>query len=443
LTDTIPHVVIVGGGFGGLEVAKGLRGQRVRITLIDRTNHHLFQPLLYQVAMAAVSSVEIAYPIRAVLRQQENVTVLMADVTGIDLTEKTVTLDDERKMSYDYLVIAAGSQTSYFGHKEWEQHAIGLKTLRDAFKIRRQVLLCFEAAEKLYPSKEVESFLTFVIIGAGPTGVELAGSLAELSHRVLSNDFRNINSSSAKIILLEGAPRILPTMSERVSELATGDLKKLGVEIQTKTMVTDITKDGVHIGDKFIPAVTKMWCAGVSPSPLAKTLCDVTLDKPGRILVEKDLSIPNHPKVFAVGDIVTFMQDEKPLPGVAPVAIQMGQCVAKSIRNSLRGETSERFHYTDRGMLATIGRSAAVGSFGKHAFNGIFAWLAWVFIHIVSLVGFRNRIVVMFDWMWSYFTYQRGARLITDHNVTQDVDLKIDACEAQSKLNAEGTNIEV
>jgi len=436
LTENIPHVVIIGGGFGGLEVAKGLRGERCKITLIDRTNHHLFQPLLYQVAMAAISSVEIAYPIRAILRKQENATVLMAEVMSIDVERKAVILED-REVNYDYLVIAAGSQSSYFGHKEWEQHAIGLKSLRDAFRIRRAVLLSFEAAERLSTSKDVQSFLTFVIIGGGPTGVELAGSLAELSRRVLMDDFRNIDSESAKIILLEGAPRILPTMSERVSELATSDLKKLGVEVMTKTMVTDITKDGVQIGDKFIPSVTKMWCAGVSPSPLAKTLNGVKLDKGGRIIVQPDLSIENYPKVFAVGDIVSFIQDEKPVPGVAPVALQMGQSVASSIRNSLDGKPTNNFRYIDRGSLATIGRSAAVASFGKHAFNGFFAWLAWVFIHIASLIGFRNRMVVMFDWMWSYVTYQRGARLITDHGIEQDVDLKMDACEEENRTLAE------
>ncbi|MDZ4832705.1 MAG: NAD(P)/FAD-dependent oxidoreductase [Candidatus Melainabacteria bacterium] len=436
MTENIPHVVIIGGGFGGLEVAKGLRGERCKITLIDRTNHHLFQPLLYQVAMAAISSVEIAYPIRAILRKQENATVLMAEVMSIDVERKAVILED-REVNYDYLVIAAGSQSSYFGHKEWEQHAIGLKSLRDAFRIRRAVLLSFEAAERLSTSKDVQSFLTFVIIGGGPTGVELAGSLAELSRRVLMDDFRNIDSESAKIILLEGAPRILPTMSERVSELATSDLKKLGVEVMTKTMVTDITKDGVQIGDKFIPSVTKMWCAGVSPSPLAKTLNGVKLDKGGRIIVQPDLSIENYPKVFAVGDIVSFIQDEKPVPGVAPVALQMGQSVASSIRNSLDGKPTNNFRYIDRGSLATIGRSAAVASFGKHAFNGFFAWLAWVFIHIASLIGFRNRMVVMFDWMWSYVTYQRGARLITDHGIEQDVDLKMDACEEENRTLAE------
>lgn len=422
MTEALPHVVIVGGGFGGLEVAKGLKNAPVRITLVDRTNHHLFQPLLYQVAMAAISSVEIAYPIRSIFRKQQNVTVLMAEVTSIDLEKRKVILGN-KELDYDYLVIAAGCQNSYFGHNEWQQHAIGLKTLRDAYTIRRAVLLCFEAAERVASSKKVDGLLTFVIIGGGPTGVELAGSLSELSKRALSKDFRNINPSSARVVLLEGANRILPSMSERVSELATKKLLALGVEVLTNTFVTNIDEHGVQIGERFIPAITKMWCAGVAPSPLAKTLSDVKLDRGGRIVVRSDLSLESHPEVFAIGDIASFIQDEKPLPGVAPVAIQMGQSVAASIKNSLRNQPAQDFRYIDRGTLATIGRAAAVGSFGNVAFNGLLAWLAWVFIHVANLIGFRNRLVVMLDWIWYYFTYQRGARLIIDHGVEQDFDI--------------------
>ncbi len=413
-------MVIIGGGFGGLEAAKSLCGARVDITLIDRTNHHLFQPLLYQVAMAAISSVEIAYPIRSIFRGRDNVSVLMAQVDCVDLEHQVVKINN-RELGYDYLIVAAGSQNSYFGHDEWSQHAIGLKTLRDAFMIRRQVLLSFETAEKLPANQGEDGLLTFVIIGAGPTGVELAGSLAELSQHVLSKDFRKIRPSDAKIILLEGADRILPTFPDKVSELALTQLTALGVEVRTKTFVTDITELGVQVQDDFIPSVTKLWCAGVAPSPIAATL-GVPLER-GRIKVQPDLSICDHPNVFAIGDIACCIQDGKPLPGVAPVAVQQGKAVAANIRKKLNGDAVQPFRYIDRGSLATIGRAAAVGSFGKISIGGLLAWWAWVLVHILNLIGFRNRMVVMFDWLWSYMTFQRGARLIVDQGLGAEVDI--------------------
>jgi len=441
LTNNLPHVVIIGAGFGGLETAKMLRDAPVNVTIIDRTNHHLFQPLLYQVAMAAISSVEIAYPIRSIFRNQQNVTVLMAEVTGINIQDRVVKISSG-ELHYDYLVIAAGTQNSYFGHQQWAEHAIGLKTLRDAFLIRRQILMAFETAEKLAPTQSVDALLTFVIIGGGPTGVELAGSLAELSKHALSKDFRNIKPGSAKIVLLEGAPRILPTFSEQVSALADSKLRSMGVEVSTSTFVTDITEHGVQIGDKFIPAITKMWCAGVAPSPLTKQLSDVKLDKGGRIIVQSDLSIESYKNVFAVGDISSFIQDEKPLPGLAPVAMQQGQMVGKNIKHLVAGEPTESFRYTDKGTLATIGRSSAVGSIGKLTFHGLLAWLAWLLIHILNLIGFRNRMVVMFDWLWSYVTFQRGARLISDRGVSGEIDvdryLEAKTVERTPKVEAKG-----
>jgi NADH dehydrogenase len=337
------------------------------------------------------------------------------------------------------LIVAAGSQNSYFGHAEWIRHALGLKTLQDAFMIRRQVLLAFETAEKLAPSQPVDDLLTFVIIGGGPTGVELAGSLAELSRMALTKDFRNIHPSSAKIIMIEGAPRILPPFPEEVSRLAAEKLRSFGVEILTNTLVTDINQHGVQLGDKFIPAVTKMWCAGVAPSPLSRVLGEqgVKLDRGGRIILQKDLSLEGHRNVFAIGDIAHYIQDGKPLPGLAPVAMQQGHFVGETIENQITGKEQKEFRYIDRGTLATIGRSSAVGNIGKTVFSGLLAWLAWLFIHVMNLVGFRNRLVVMLDWMWSYLTFQRGARLISDrgHNGETDVDLYLQDAIAKHKTN--------
>ncbi|HEY9868265.1 MAG TPA: NAD(P)/FAD-dependent oxidoreductase [Candidatus Obscuribacterales bacterium] len=412
-----PHVVIVGAGFGGLAVARSLRNAPVRMTIVDKTNHHLFQPLLYQVAMAGLSPAEIAYPIRAIVRKQKNVTVLMEEVTAVDL-ERRVVLMGERELAYDFLVLAAGAQTNYFGHDDWMPYAVGLKDLDDAVEIRRRVLVAFEAAEREEEAGDRAKLLTFVIIGGGPTGVELAGSLAELARHALASDFRVINPSSAKILLLEAGNRILPSFPEELSERAVRQLERLGVQVRTGALVTGINRDGVQLkGGEFIASSTVLWCAGVSASPLTKTL-GVPLDRSGRVLVEPDLSLPGHADAFAIGDLAAFLhQDGKLLPGLAPVAMQQGAFVAEAIEDTLAGKSRKRFRYVDRGSLATIGRSAAVAEFGRVRLSGFTAWLAWLLIHIFFLIGFRNRFIVFFDWLWSYLTYQRGARLITGHRM--------------------------
>jgi NADH dehydrogenase len=421
MEKTNPHVVIIGAGFGGLNAVRALKNAPVRVTLIDRTNHHLFQPLLYQVAMAGLSPAEIAYPIRAIVRRQKNVNVVMDEVTGIDLTRRVVKIG-EREMSYDYLVLAAGSQTNYFGHDDWMKNSVGLKDIDDSVEIRRRVLLAFEAAEKESDPELRMQMLTFVVIGGGPTGVELAGSLAELARTGLSRDFRMINPSSATILLLEAADKILAAFPEELSASAREQLVRLGVQVKTGAMVSNITTEGVELkGGEFIPSLTVLWCAGVSSSPLTRTL-GVTVDRAGRVQVEPDLSIPGHPEAFAIGDLALFLhQDGKPLPGLAPVAMQQGLFVADAIKASIAGMPTKKFHYVHKGSLATIGRKAAVADFGTMRLTGMPAWLAWLLVHIFFLIGFRNRLVVMFDWIWSYFTYQRGARLITGRRLKPGV----------------------
>lgn len=411
-----PRVVILGGGFAGIEVAKSLRLAPVDITLIDRKNYHLFQPLLYQVAMAGLSSTEIAYPIRSIFSKQNNVEVLLAQVSSIDLDNKVVKITDG-EVGYDYLIIATGAQTSYFGHPEWAQVTLGLKDIDDALEIRRRVLLAFEAAEREPDPVKQKQLLTFVIIGGGPTGVELAGLLAELARKALPPDFRRIRTDEARIILLEGMPRILGALPEKCSTNATEQLQKLGVEVRTQTFVKDINADGVTVEGEFIPSSTVMWCAGVAATPLAKSL-NIELDRAGRIPVEPDLSIKNHPEVFAVGDACVFLhQDGKPLPGLAPVAMQQGRAVAQYIRDSLAGKPRKQFHYKHMGSLATIGRGAAVADLNGFIMTGRPAWYLWLVAHIRPLIGFRNRMVVMFDWLINYMTYKRGARLITGRRV--------------------------
>jgi NADH:ubiquinone reductase (H+-translocating) len=411
-----PHVVIIGGGFGGLTAAQSLKHAPVRVTLIDRTNHHLFQPLLYQVAMAGLSPAEIASPIRSILHSQKNTTILLAEVTRIDLKRRAVVHQDG-EIFYDYLILATGAQTNYFGHDEWSKYALGLKDLDEAVEIRRRVLVAFEAAEREQDEEKRRKLLTFVVIGGGPTGVELAGSLSELSRYVLARDFRNINAKSTRVLLLEGFKRILPSFPEELSAKAVRQLEKLGVEVRTEAMVTDINADGVRLGDEFIESVTVLWAAGVSATPLTRTI-GVELDRQGRVIVEPDLSILGYPEAFAIGDMASFLhQDGKPLPGVSPVAMQQGRAVARSIEGSIKGLPRDKFHYTDKGSLATIGRSAAIALFGKLQLSGFIAWLSWLLIHIFFLIGFRNRFIVMFSWMLSYLTYQRGARLITGHRL--------------------------
>lgn len=415
LMPTVPHLVIIGAGFGGLTAAQALKRAPVRITVIDRTNHHLFQPLLYQVAMAGLSPADIAEPIRSILRSQKNVTVLLAEATGVDFANHEVVLGEQR-LSYDYLLLATGGRTSYFGHDEWEQFAPGLKDLDDAVEIRRRVLMAFEAAEKETDPQRRRELLTFVVVGGGPTGVELAGSIAELARYVLARDFRTIHPESAEILLLEGGEKILASFTPDLSDSALRQLTALGVKVRTGAQVTNIDETGVYLPKGLdaekINAATVIWGAGVRATALTQSL-GVETDRAGRIVVTKDLSIPGHSNVFAIGDMTLFIQDEKPLPGVSPVAMQMGESVARNINKDLAGQPREDFHYTDKGTMATIGRKAAIAHVGKLKLSGFPAWLFWLGLHIFFLIGFRNRFAVLFNWAWSYFTYQRGARLIT------------------------------
>lgn len=407
-----PHVLIVGAGFGGLYAAKALKHAPVKLTVIDRRNHHLFQPLLYQVATAGLSPGDIAHPIRAILNRQKNVRVLLAEAVGVDLKSRRVSLRDG-EILYDYLILATGVRHAYFGHNDWERWAPGLKTLEDALEMRRRILLAFEKAERETDEQRRRQLLTFVVVGGGPTGVELAGAIAEISRHVMARDFRAIDPREARIILVEAGPRILPSYDEDLSTKAEASLIRLGVEVWKGSAVTSISDEGVRIGERLVPAGTTLWAAGIEASPLAKSL-DTKLDRAGRVLAERDLTIPGHPEVFVIGDLAA-LQDEagKLLPGVCPVAIQQGRHAARNIMLACQGQTSEPFRYFDRGTLATIGRAAAVADFGWIKFSGFFAWLSWLFIHIFFLIGFRNRFVVMFEWAWAYFTFQRAARLIT------------------------------
>jgi len=417
----------VGAGFGGLNAAISLAGAPVNITVIDKKNYHTFQPLLYQVATAGLSPGEIASPIRSILRHHKNVEVLMADVVGFDLDRRIVKTqgqdgkekDREEEVGYDYLVVAAGASHAYFGHDEWEPLAPGLKTIEDALEIRRRVLLAFELAERRAFAGEVDTPLNFVVVGAGPTGVELAGTLAEICRHALADDFRSIDPRRTHIHLIEGGPHVLPAYPEDLSRSALEQLQRLGVEVLTSTMVTMIEPGVITMGDKRMEATVILWAAGVLASPLGKKL-GVPVDRAGRVLVHPDLSIAGHPEVFVIGDLASLKDKAgKLLPGVAPVAILEGRYVAKVIRHEIHGgahaRSSDRkpFHYWDKGSLATIGRAAAVAEFAKIHISGYVAWLAWLFIHIFFLIGFRNRVLVFIQWAWSYFTYERGARLIT------------------------------
>ncbi len=407
-----PRVVVVGAGFGGLVAARALARYPVRITLIDRQNFHTFQPLLYQVATAGLSPGEIAAPIRWILRNRRNVEVLMAEVQDFDLARKVVKLPDG-EISYNYLVVASGASHAYFGHDEWEPFAPGLKTIEDALEIRRRVLLAFELAERQANAEKEQVQLNFVVVGGGPTGVELAGTLAEIARRALTNEFRTIDPRKTRIVLLEGGPRILPAYPDDLSRSAEEQLKRLGVEVHTSAMVTNVTPGAVHMGETQLPAAVILWAAGVAASPLGKKL-GAPVDRAGRVAVNPDLSLPGHPEVFVIGDLATLKDENgKPLPGIAPVAMQEGKTAAHNIGAELRGEPRKNFHYFNKGNLATIGRAAAVAEFGKIHISGFVAWLAWLFVHVFFLIGFRNRIIVLVQWAWSYFTYERGARLIT------------------------------
>ena len=414
------RVVIVGAGFGGLNAAMTLARGDAKITVIDKKNYHTFQPLLYQVATAGLSPGEIAAPVRSILRRHKNVEVLMAEVTGFDLERRFVYIEDQA-VPYDSLIVAAGASHAYFGHDEWETLAPGLKTIEDALEIRRRVLLAFELAERQASAGEAAGPLNFVVVGAGPTGVELAGTLAEICRHALAHDFRSIDPRRTHIHLIEGGPHVLPAYPEDLSRSALEQLQRLGVDVLTSTMVTSIEPGLISMGESRMNAAVILWAAGVAASPLGKKL-GVPVDRAGRVLVQPDLSITGHPEVFVIGDLAALKDASgKMLPGVAPVAILEGRYVAKLIRREIewdetsRGQPAHReaFHYWDKGSLATIGRAAAVAQFGKIHISGFIAWLAWLFVHILFLIGFRNRVLVLIQWAWSYFTYERGARLIT------------------------------
>lgn len=411
-SKTKPRVVIVGAGFGGLTAARRIARLPVQVTVIDRRNHHTFQPLLYQVATAGLSPGEIAAPIRWILRSHSNVEVLLEEVTDFDLAAKEV-LTPNHVLAYDYLIVASGATHAYFGHEDWEPFAPGLKTIEDALEIRRRVLLAFELAERQALQQPGSSPLQFIVIGAGPTGVELAGTLAEIARHAMTHEFRNVKPEQSRILLIEGGPRVLPAYSEQLSRKAEDQLRRLGVQVRTSCTVTCVEPGAVWIGNEKIPAAVALWAAGVAASPLGHKL-RVPVDRAGRVLVDPDLSIPGHPEVLVIGDLAAFRdQQGKMLPGVAPVAIQQGDWAAETIARDLERQPRRAFQYRDKGSLATIGRAAAVAQFGKFELTGYFAWLAWLFVHILFLIGFRNRIIVMINWAWAYLTYERGARLIT------------------------------
>jgi NADH dehydrogenase len=407
-----PHVVIVGAGFGGLEAAKLLTKEPVHLCVIDRTNHHLFQPLLYEVATAALSPADIAAPIRGILGRCENTEVILAEVKSVDVAGKKLNLGDQ-EMSYDYLILATGSRHSYFGHDEWEKLAPGLKSLEDAVEIRRRLLLAFEYAEKITDEAAKAAAMTFVIIGGGPTGVEMAGAIAEIARYTLDKDFKHIDPSSARVVLVEGDQRVLSSFPEDLSVKAMKQLKDLGVEVRTGIHAKNLTEGGLEVGDEFIPCRVKIWAAGNAASFVGKTM-GVPVDKAGRVIVNEDLTIPGHPEVQVIGDLANFShQGGKMLPGVSPVAMQQGRHAARNILAMMDERKPMRFRYWDKGSMATIGRNKAVADLNFIHLSGRPAWLVWLFVHIIFLVGFRNRIAVLIQWAWSYITFNKGARLIT------------------------------
>jgi NADH dehydrogenase len=406
-------VVIIGAGFGGLKAAKHLGNKPVRVTVIDRTNYHLFQPLLYQVATAALSPADIAAPIRGILSKYENIEVLLAEVRAVDLEARRVRTA-EHEISYDYLIVATGSRHSYFGNDEWEKLAPGLKSLEDAIEIRRRILMAFEFAEKTQDPEARTAAMNFVIIGGGPTGVEMAGAIAEIARETLAKDFRHIDPSAARVILVEGGKRVLAAYPEDLSASALRQLQELGVEVMTGVRAENLTENGLEVSGKFIPCRVKIWAAGNAASSVGKTL-GLPVDRDGRVIVQEDLTIPGHPEVQVIGDLANFAstKDGKPLPGVSPVAIQQGRHAAHNILLMLEHAKPQRFYYWDKGSMATIGRNRAVADLNLVHFSGFPAWLAWLFIHILFLVGFRNRLAVLFQWAWAYVTFNKGARLIT------------------------------
>jgi NADH:ubiquinone reductase (H+-translocating) len=412
-TTKPPHVLILGGGFAGLYAAKRLRHAPVRVTVVDRRNHHLFQPMLYQVATAGLNPSDIASPIRSILRKSKNTDVLLAEVREVDVGTRTVHFTDGASEQYDYLVVATGAHHSYFGHDEWEPLAPGLKSLEDALEIRRRVLLAFEHAERETDAVRRHAYLTFVIVGGGPTGVEMAGAVAEIRRYALRRDFRHIDPGEATVMLLEGGPRLLPSYPPSLSDQAKHQLRRLGVEVRTETLVTDVRPGSVGAAGWVIPTQTVIWAAGNTASPVLRSL-GAPLDRMGRAIVEPDCTIPGHPEVFVLGDAAAFdHQQGGSLPGICPVAIQMGEYTGTVIEGDLAGRPRRAFSYWDKGQLAVIGRGQAVADIWKLHFGGFIAWMVWIFVHVFFLIGFRNRVLVLLQWGWSYVTYRRGARLIT------------------------------
>lgn len=410
--ETPPHVVIIGAGFGGLEAAKLLANKPVRVTVADRTNYHLFQPLLYQVATAALSPADIAAPIRAILSKYANVDVTLTDVQAVDVAAKKITTTD-CDIAYDYLIVATGARHSYFGNEAWEVLAPGLKSLEDAIEIRRRLLLAFEYADKIADEAARQAAMTFVIIGGGPTGVEMAGAIAEIARYTLAEDFRHIDPSNARVILIEGEKRVLSSFPEDLSLSALRQLQTLGVEVITGEHAKNLSEAGLEVAGKFIPCRVKIWAAGNMASGLGKTL-GAPIDRVGRVVVSPDLTIPDHPEVQVIGDLANFShQNGKPLPGVSPVAMQQGRHAARNILAMIDGRKPQRFWYWDKGSMATIGRNKAVADLNYLHLSGLPAWMVWLFVHIIFLVGFRSRVVVLLQWAWAYLTFNKGARLIT------------------------------
>ena len=410
-----PRAVVIGGGFGGLNAALNVAKADVQVTVLDRKNHHTFQPLLYQVALAALSPADIAAPIRRAVKGRKNVEVLIGNAVKFDLERRLVHLEEGDSVSYDYLVVATGATHSYFGHDDWAALAPGLKTLEDATEIRRRILLAFELSERESVLERRKSPLNFVIIGGGPTGVELAGAISEIARHVLHTDFRGIDPSRARVILLEGGPRVLPAYTEDLSASAQKQLEQLGVEVRTNARVTNVEPGVVFVDDDRIDAVVTLWAAGVKASPLGQALGS-QIDRTGRVVVNDRLNIEGHPEIFVIGDLAHFEQNGEPVPGVAPVAIQMGQYVGNEIRRRIANEASKPFRYWDKGSMATIGRSKGIAQIGKIHLSGLVAWSAWLFIHLIYLIGYRNRFFVLLNWAWQYLSWQSGARLITGSN---------------------------
>ncbi len=410
-----PRVVIVGAGFGGLYAARSLRRAPVEVTVVDSRNHHVFQPLLYQVATAALNPSDIAAPIRRILRRQSNTRVLLAEVTSIDAEHKKIALSHGEQLSYDYLVLASGSRTSYFDHSEWAEHAPGLKSIEDALEIRRRVLLAYEAAEREPDPERRREWLTFVVVGGGPTGIELAGALAEISRHALAREFRRIDPKEARILLVEGMERALPSFPPSLSEKARRELESLGVLVITGSLISCVDEQGVTVEDHRIDARTVLWAAGVAASPLARSL-RAPLDRSGRVVVRPDLTVPGHDDILVIGDAAAFEQDGEFIPGVAPAAIQQGRHAARTILRRLEGRPSKPFRYRDKGMLVSIRRGVAVAAIRGLRFSGFLAWVVWLLVHIFWLIGFRNRLLVFVQWAWAYATHDRGARLITGNS---------------------------